>query len=562
MCRNILLYISVFFWCSVLTAQNPVDDYYTIRKEYAHFPENEAKALPTIALSIRLAKTRQNFKHLFYAYEDAALYSPDPADKLKYADSCISTAQKTNDPVLISTGYLGKGIVYYFNFRKFDKALDQYLLAAKSAEKTNDDYLKYKIKYNIGVVKSYLGYYPEALLYFRECLHFFDSNLKSNLLPAVRFNNTRGYLNTLHQMSICERQLNQWDEVNHLLRLTQPYRSVPAFSQEKGYFLKEKGILAFRNGAYRQATDSLLAAAQLLQHRKEESHLSVTFFYLGQAYLKENNFPRSTHYLKKVDSLFSRNEAVLPEVRKTYELLLTSNQFALSHPEVVHYTNQLLKADRILERDLPHLSSLIYREYDTKSLVVEKEKLIEAKKNQNTLIIIVISLLIALLYFLYKINQKRKKNLQRYHQLLHQYKTTPANSPIVAVAATPNRKSEYNPKIIKGLLEKLEAFEKSNGFISKDLTLSSLAIQFQSNKTHLSYVINEHKKMTWPIYLKTLRIHYITNLMLSKPLYLNYESGVLGEMCGFKSRQQFAKQFFEIHQLTPLEFIKLRSKKE
>ncbi len=125
-----------------------------------------------------------------------------------------------------------------------------------------------------------------------------------------------------------------------------------------------------------------------------------------------------------------------------------------------------------------------------------------------------------------------------------------------------NRKSEYSPKIIDDLSRKLEEFEKSNGFISKDLTLGSLATQLQTNTTHLSYVINEHKKMTWPNYLKTLRIHYITNLMLSKPLYLNYESGVLGEMCGFKSRQQFAKQFFEIHRLTPLEFIKLRSKKE
>lgn len=562
MCRNILLYASAFFWCAVLTAQNTVDDYYTIRKEYAHFPENDAKALSTIALSIRLAKTRQNFKHLFYAYEDAALYSPDPADKLKYADSCIATAQKTKDPVLISTGYLGKGIVYYFNYRKFDNALRQYLLAAQSAEKTNDDYLKYKIKYNIGVVKSYLGYYPEALLYFQQCLHFFENNLKTNPLPAVRFNNTRGYLNTIHQMSICQRQLNQWEKVNHLLLLTKPYRSIPAYSQEKGYFLKENGILAFRNGAYRQATDSLLVAAQLLQHRKEESHLSVTFFYLAQAYLKENNLPRSIHYFKKVDSLFSRNQAVLPEVRKTYEVLLTSNQFALSSLEVVHYTNQLLKADRILQRDLPHLSSLIYREYDTKSLVVEKEKLIEAKKNRNTIISIAIFFLVSLVFFLYKINIKRKKNLQRYHHLLHQYETEKTNSPIIAVSPSTNRKSEYSPKIIDDLSRKLEEFEKSNGFISKDITLGSLAIQFQSNKTHLSYVINEHKKMTWPNYLKTLRIHYITNLMLSKPLYLNYESGVLGEMCGFKSRQQFAKQFFEIHRLTPLEFIKLRSKKE
>ena len=562
MCRNILLYTSVIFWCSVLTAQNPVDDYYTIRKEYAHFPENDAKALPTIGLSIRLAKTRQNFKHLFYAYEDAALYSLDPADKLKYADSCLSTAQKTNDPVLISTSHLGKGIVYYFNFRKFDKALAQYLLAAQSAEKTDNDYLKHKIKYNIGIVKSYLGYYDEALLYFQECLDFFGNNLKSHPLPAVRFNNTRGYLNTIHQMSICERPLNGWEKVSHLLLLTEPYRSMPAFSQEKGYFLKENGILAFRNGAYRQATDSLLAAAQLLQHRKEESHLAVTFFYLAQVYLKKNDLSSSIKYLRKVDSLFSRNEAVLPEVRKTYELLLFNKQFTLSPLENAHYTNQLLKANRILQRDLPYLSSLIYRNYDTKNLVADKEKLIVAKKNRNTIISIAIFLLASLLFFLYKINQTRKQNFRRYHDLLHQYETAPTHSPIIAVITSPNRKSLYSPKIIADLLEKLEEFEKTNGFISKDLTLGSLAIQLQTNTTHLSYVINEHKKITWPMYLKTLRIHYITNLMLSTPIYLNYESGVLGEMCGFKSRQQFAKQFFEIHQLTPSEFIKLRSKKE
>lgn len=562
MCRNILLYTSVIFWCSVLTAQNPVDDYYTIRKEYAHFPENDAKALPTIGLSIRLAKTRQNFKHLFYAYEDAALYSPDPADKLKYADSCLWTAQKTNDPVLISTSHLGKGIVYYFNFRKFDKALAQYLLAAQSAEKTDNDYLKHKIKYNIGIVKSYLGYYDEALLYFQECLDFFGNNLKSHPLPAVRFNNTRGYLNTIHQMSICERPLNEWEKVSHLLLLTEPYRSMPEFSQEKGYFLKENGILAFRNGAYRQATDSLLAAAQLLQHRKEESHLAVTFFYLAQVYLKKNDLSSSIKYLRKVDSLFSRNEAVLPEVRKTYELLLFNKQFTLSPLENAHYTNQLLKANRILQRDLPYLSSLIYRNYDTKNLVADKEKLIVAKKNRNTIISIAIFLLASLLFFLYKINQTRKQNFRRYHDLLHQYETAPTNSPIIAVVTSPNRKSLYSPKIIADLLEKLEEFEKTNGFISKDLTLGSLAIQLQTNTTHLSYVINEHKKITWPMYLKTLRIHYITNLMLSTPIYLNYESGVLGEMCGFKSRQQFAKQFFEIHQLTPSEFIKLRSKKE
>lgn len=561
MCRNILLYASALFWCAVITAQNPTDDYYTIRKEYADLIENDAKAIPTIALSIRLAKTRQNFKHLFYAYEDAVLYSPNREDKLKYADSCLKTAQKTNDPLLISTAYLGKGIVYYFNFRKFDKALDQYLLAAQSAQKTNNEYLKYKIKYNIGVVKSYLGYHPDALLYFQQCLQFFENNLKSETLPAVRFNNTRGYLNTIHQMSICERQLNHWENVNRLIHLTEPFRNIPAFAQEKAYFLKEKGIIAYRNGAYHQAMDSLLAASQMLQQKKEESHMAVTFFYLANAYLKTNDLSNATRYLRKVDSLFSRNNAVLPEIRNTYELLLKKEKFALSPLEAAHYTNQLLKADSILRTDLPHLSSRIHSEYDTKSLVVEKEKLIQAKNVRNTIIIIATLLMMGLIFFLYKIDQKRKKNLLNYHNLLQINESIASNTNTIAEASNPTKKPEYSRKVIEDLLQKLEEFEKTNGFISKDLTLGSLAVHLHTNKTHLSYVINEHKEMTWPTYLKTLRIHYITNLMLSEPIYLNYNIGVLAEMCGFKSRQQFAKQFFEIHKLTPLEFINLRSKK-
>jgi YesN/AraC family two-component response regulator len=116
--------------------------------------------------------------------------------------------------------------------------------------------------------------------------------------------------------------------------------------------------------------------------------------------------------------------------------------------------------------------------------------------------------------------------------------------------------------VIEKLLKKLEAFENTNGFTSKDISLGSLAQQLHTNKTHLSYVINEHKQMTWPNYLKTLRINYITNLMLSNPLYLNYNIGVLGEMCGYKSRQQFSKQFFEIHDLPPADFIMLRKKEK
>lgn len=560
MCRNILLFYISLFCCAVVTAQNSVEDYYSIRKEYAHRKENDAHALPSIKKSIMHAKKYRNLKHLFYAYEDAVLYAPEREDKLKYADSCLTTAKLANDEVLVSTALLGKGIIYYFNYRRFDKALDQYLLAAQIVEKTDDQYLKYKIKYNIGVVKSYLGFYNDALLYFRECLQFFENNLKSELLPPLRFNNTRGYLNTLHQMMICARQLNNWDEVERLLEQTNRYGNISDFSQEKAYFIKEKGIAVLNKGNWLQAVDLLLEAEQLLLHKKEEGHLSVGYFYLANAYLKDDNTTKALICLRKVDSLFSRNEAVIPEVPKTYGLLLKNRKFALTPEDISHFTGQLMKADSILQNETPNLSSRIYSEYDTKSLVVEKEKLMQAKNFRNTIITIAFVLIVGLVFFLYKSNQKRKKNLQSYKHLLQKYETATAGPLPVSKGFT--KKAEYSEEVIEKLLKKLEEFERTNGFTAKDLTLESLARKLHTNKTHLSYVINEHKQMTLTNYLKTLRINYITNLMLSDPIYLNYNIGALGEMAGFKSRQQFSKQFFEVHNLRPVDFIMLRTKKE
>ena len=223
---------------AVCTAQNPVVHYYKMQETYVKFAENDDAALPAVKKSIQWAKRNKNLKHLLYTYQDAAFYSPNAENKLKFMDSCVQTARKTEDAALISKALLDRGIVYYFNFRNFDKALEQYLLAAQSAEYTNDDYLKFKIKYQIGVVKSYLGFYKEATQYFEDCLSFFANNIQLNPHPTVLFNNTRGYLNTLHQLTICARQVRHWEKVDQLLILPGPIKMILPLHRKKCTFLK------------------------------------------------------------------------------------------------------------------------------------------------------------------------------------------------------------------------------------------------------------------------------------------------------------------------------------
>ena len=68
-------------------------------------------------------------------YEDGVYYSASSEKKLMYADSSIATAKKTLNNDLISRSYLGKGIIYYYNLKKYKSALDEYLKAYEYSKK-------------------------------------------------------------------------------------------------------------------------------------------------------------------------------------------------------------------------------------------------------------------------------------------------------------------------------------------------------------------------------------------------------------------------------------------
>lgn len=560
MCRNILL-----LWIlisSVCTAQNTVMQYTLIQETYEHLPENDASALPSVRKNIALGKKHHNFRHLVYAYEDALYYSPANADKLKYADSAIGAATHTADPALISKAYLGRGIVYYFNYRNYNKALHEYLSASEFAEKSGDPYLLHKVKYHIGVVRNYLGYYREAIPYFGECSRFFAAHIKSAVHPAIRYNNTRGYLNSLHQMSMSYRYLERYQKVDSLIQRAEPFLNNPDFSQEKGYFLKEKGIAAFRQLHYRQGIDYLLAATKLGIEIKDDGMLAVAWYYIGKSYLKLNDSPTGIVYLKKVDSLFKRNKLALPEVHASYELLLKNADRDTKPEEAAYYIGQLLKSDSILKADVPYLSSRIFREYDAKALHHEKEKLLKAKNFGDGIIVFSLVISAVLVTFLIRAHVQEKKISVAYRKLQLRLQTAAQTPETLPALRDLSRKMEYPPEIVEEVLQKLRSFEERHGFTNPDVTMASLGAELGITKNHLSYVINEYKKMNFRTYLAHLRIQYITTLMNSdtETLYLRVGNEALAEACGLRSRQQFSRLFREINGITPADFISQRRK--
>ena len=541
-----------------MKAQNTYDD---IRKKYKIYEQNDERALPVVRLFISKAKKENNYEKLVKGYEDAFYYSNDATLKLKYADSCINASLKTNDYDVISRSYLGKGTIYYFNLKRYEPALDQYVKAYEYSKKGNDDYQEYKVIYHMGVVKSYLGYYNEALKHFEDCIQYFEPKTKGDLHPNTIFNNSKGYLNSLHQATICYRNLGNYKKADSLVNAGLNFTSKSKeFPLEQAYFTKCKGIFEYHQKNYDDAIHSLTSSLPVLKKNNDFSWTSVADFYIGKSYLGLGKQEQAVQQFEKVDSIFQKHKFIVPELRENYELLIKYWKEKKNDKQELHYTKNLLKADSILAKDFPYLSAKIHKDYDTQILEDAKGKL--EKQNYWSLgaILLLILAVIGLIFIAWKLYQKEKLIRKKYSELEERLQTHQP-TPAVSYENIPQQsKAVISKDVFTDLSEKLKEFEDSKSFKEKGITLPQLAENFKTNTTYLSQYINDVMGVNFNKYISTLRINYVTDLMYNDAKVLSYSVQGLADECGISSRQNFSDLFLEINGIRPTDFIKQRKK--
>ncbi|GJN61908.1 hypothetical protein ELAK_20580 [Elizabethkingia anophelis] len=555
-----LLFIFIF-----LSGNLEAQSYDDLRKKYENLKENDEKALSTVSLLIAKAKKEKSNEELMHAYEDAVYYSSKNENKIIYADSTIATAKKTLNNDLISRSYLGKGIIYYYNLKRYKYALDEYLKAYEYSKKGNDNYQKNKVIYHLGIVKSYLGYYNDALELFNECISYFEPKTIGNYHPNEIYNNSKGYLNSLHLAIVCYIHLGDFEKANFLTNKGLGFierLGKNEFSLEKSYLLKCKGVLEFQNNDFNKAIQTFNQAIPILESNHDFAWASVVDFYIGKSYISLHQEDAAVAQFKKVDSIFQKHNFILPELRENYELLINYYRKNNDPKQELYYTKVLLKADGILTRDFTYLSSKIHREYDTQNLVDIQNKLENQNKWGLGMIILLCIIVSVLVYNVWKYYQNEKKIKTKYKKLednlQHHIEPEPSSVPYENISS--QSKSTMSEEVYKDLQDKLEKFEKEKQFLEKGMTLNKLANIFETNSTYLSQFINETKSMNFSRYLGILRINYITQLMYENEKYLNYTIQSLSDECGIASRQNFSDLFQEINGLLPTEFIKKRKK--
>ncbi|WP_295677696.1 helix-turn-helix domain-containing protein [uncultured Empedobacter sp.] len=541
-----------------MKAQNTYDD---IRKKYKIYEQNDERALPVVRIFISKAKKENNYEKLIKGYEDAFYYSNDATLKLKYADSCINASLKTNDYDVISRSYLGKGTIYYFNLKRYKPALDEYVKAYEYSKKGTDEYQKYKVIYHMGVVKSYLGYYIEARKHFEDCIQYFEPKTKGDLHPNTIFNNSKGYLNSLHQATICYRNLGNYKKADSLVEVGLNFTNKSKeFPLEQAYFTKCKGIFEYHQKNYDDAIQSLTSALPVLKKNNDFSWASVADFYIGKSYLGLGKQEQAIQQFEKVDSIFQKHKFIVPELRENYELLIKYWKEKKNDKQELHYTKNLLKADSILAKDFPYLSAKIHKDYDTQILEDAKGKL--EKQNYWSLgaILLLILAIIGLIFIAWKLYQKEKLIRKKYSELEERLQTHQPTTAVSYENIPQQSKAVISKDVFTDLAEKLKEFEDSKSFKEKGITLPQLAENFKTNTTYLSQYINDVMGVNFNKYISTLRINYVTDLMYNDAKVLSYSVQGLADECGISSRQNFSDLFLEINGIRPTDFIKQRKK--
>ncbi|WEK71635.1 MAG: AraC family transcriptional regulator [Candidatus Chryseobacterium colombiense] len=553
-----LFYFLLFFSFGKIYSQQSFEN---LRGLYEKKNENDITALKGINLYIKKAKLENNLTEQIQGYRDATFFSPDKKLKIQYADSAIAVAKKADNKELISTVYLLKGSLYYFYYRNYQYALAEYLKAYQYSKDSKDDYLKFKIIYQMGLVKSYLGYYNEAIEHFKECIFYFEPKTKGNYHPNSIYNAKKGYLNSLHQIAVCYRNINDYKNADSIINIGLNISSQSDdFSLEEAYFLKCKGISEFNHKNYNASRAFLLQGLSLLNKNEDFYWASVSDFYVGKNYLSLGKEDVAIQQFEKVDSIFQKRKFIVPELLENYNFLIKYYQKKKDVEKELEYSKKLLKADSIFSKDFNYLSAKIHKDYDKQILEESKNKL-EARNNLNIgTIILLVSVLILLAILAWRFYNNAQSIKLKYQELEKklQHQTKPALPSYENI--TNYGKSVLSEDIFMDLQNKLKEFEATGNFKENGLTIDQLANTFRTNKSYLSQYINDVKGMNFSKYLSTLRINYITKLMYENPQYLRLKIQGLANECGISSRQNFSDLFLEINNIRPTDFIKQRRK--
>ncbi|MFC4634896.1 tetratricopeptide repeat protein [Dokdonia ponticola] len=485
---------------------------------------------------------------------ELSYYANTKKDKLQLIRRSLFESNRL-DSLLSIPAYNNLGLFYMTHY-DYENALEQHLKVLKLAKKGNDTIYEGIALNNIAELKTEIGNHEEALVLYKRG---FNLENKQNNISEEAF--------VMSSIALAEsyRYNEKHDSASYY------YHSViEVVEKEYPYVLSiakiNEGINEFYKNNFKQAKLLLEEGTPLIN---VNSLYYLKYYILAQFYLGKINESidkdLAIYYYQKTDSLLTKVDIVIPEVRETYEYLKVVYEENNNYSGQLYAINKLLKFDSITSVRKINTSYKLNSEFDTPELLRNKELLIEKLESKNhilnmkfifLLIIISITIVVIIIQFRrHKVYKKRFKNL------LYELDNKSEEPLKTEIGKTP-KDLNVDPEIVTSILDKLRIFESKKGFLKKTITITSLAKKLSTNTKYLSKIINIYKKKTFIQYINDLRVGYILSELKLNPKLLQYTILSIAKEAGFNSIGSFTAAFKKKTGITPSYYIKSLKNKQ
>lgn len=370
-------------------------------------------------------------------------------------------------------------------------------------------------------------------------------------------------------MGRCYYNLHNYIEVDNILKIgfeqTEHLR-LRHKELNEAYFSLLKAQNLWAQKQFRISLREVQKALPIIKNNDDFANEHLAYLYIGKNLLGLNQSEEALAYFKKIDDLYINKQYSDLNLLEAYDYLITFFKNSKNIELQLFYTEQLLKVNKHLQQEYKGLSSTLQTKYENRKLETSRRELLQALNNQKKKRYFIIGLgsLLALgaATYLFMV-RKKAKVLDSQNKILTQKQLfTGLDTKHILVLNTqpfykenlkkttipynkPPHKQVLSEEKTQELLEKLSLFEKEYRYLTPNITITSLAKEFDTNAKYLSEVINTSRHQNFTNYLNRLRIIYAKEqLCINKKLQL-MTIQALAEEFGFNTARSFSEAFLK-----------------
>lgn len=523
--------------------------YEYLYNQYVKYSEDTISAVRYLTGYLNKASNANDKINQAIALNYLSYYADNKKDKLSLINKSLAESNSV-DSLFSIPAYNRLGLYYEDNY-KYDEAIKQYLKVLRLSQKGGDKDYEIIAFNNIADIKKNIGKYGEALVLYKTCLDLEQKKESSNYSAIVEIS-----------LNLAETYRNEkkYDSASYYYDLV-----IEKVRKDHRYALSiamiNEGVNLFYKNEIARARSFLQEGVSLTNFNARED---LKYYIIGQFYLgkiaRTSDKEKAENYFLKVDSLLTKTNIVVPEVRDVYVYLMERYKGNDHYQEHLNTINTLLKFDSITSARKIKTTNTLNSKFDTPELFKSKELLIQKLESKNQSLsakvfsLLILFAIITILFFLQL--RKHKIHRQRFDMIIAglNEKAMEVKEPVTL--KTPSQSLNIDPDVVAAVLDKLQGFEEKKGFLKSTITINSLARKLSTNTKYLSKIINTYKGKTFIHYINDLRIEYILQeLKVNTTLHRYTILGVAKE-ASFNSAESFTAAFKKKTGITPSYYIK------